>query len=512
VQGAALGGAAVTVKCATGSGTTTTAASGAYTSTIENAALPCVVKVVGTNGTTYHSLVAGTGNTGTFAANASPLTEMAVSQIAAMDPAAFFTAFSSTSTVSATSVAAANAYLQTALAGLTDLSGVNPLTDTLVVGNALDQQIDAIVAGLTAAGITVADVTTSIVANPTAPSVVASAAAPAATDCAWLKSGTYVGFDRNEPDPKKRFGTFQFDAKTLTATGDANNPGSVTLTSDGACQFSFDESDATHKVIVSSASLIFDLFQSKQVATDRELFVNLPLQTLPIAELAGTWNFAVWVPANIPVPANASNVEVAVDSNGQVTASKVCVGLLPCNVASAPFGKFVANTGGGFDVLDGGGAVVGRSFVYKTIAGNKVAVNLRTDNTLAVGVPMKPIALPAVGTVTQFRSVQLDVINGVESTSPLTQDTVTVTATDGAAKTATRLLSSNSRVDTLTYDKPRDGLRYRAGGSCTINNVPTNPPCAEIVQLRLQGFGMTMTLSAAPKPTNQFYQLTVDKP
>ncbi|HQR22223.1 MAG TPA: hypothetical protein PKV98_15235, partial [Burkholderiaceae bacterium] len=117
----------MTVKCATGSGTTTTASSGAYTSKIENAALPCVVKVAGTSGTIYHSLVAGSANTGTFTANVSPLTEMVVSFVGAMNPEAYFSAFSSTSTVPATSIATANAYLQAALAGLTDLSGVNPL-------------------------------------------------------------------------------------------------------------------------------------------------------------------------------------------------------------------------------------------------------------------------------------------------------------------------------------------------------------------------------------------------
>ena len=65
-----------------------------------------------------------------------------------------------------------------------------------------------------------------------------------------------------------------------------------------------------------------------------------------------------------------------------------------------------------------------------------------------------------------------------------------------------------------TYDKPREGLRYRAGNSCTINGVLTIPACAEVVQLPLQGMGMTLTLSAVPQPPagSQFYQFSVSKP
>ncbi|HQR22327.1 MAG TPA: hypothetical protein PKV98_15775, partial [Burkholderiaceae bacterium] len=74
----------------------------------------------------------------------------------------------------------------------------------------------------------------------------------------------------------------------------------------------------------------------------------------------------------------------------------------------------------------------------------------------------------------------------------------------------TRMRASDNRVDTLTYDKPRDGLRYRAGNSCTINNASVN--CSETVQIRLQGIGITLSLSAAPKPALQFYQFSIDEP
>ena len=290
VQGAALGGAAVSVKCGTGTGATTTAASGAYTVAITGGALPCVVKAAGTSGTTYHSLVAGTGNTGTFTANVSPLTEMVVSHVGATDPATYFNAFSSTSTVSATSVTAANSYVETAMARLTSLAGVNSLTDTLVVGNALDQKIDAVVAGLAAAGVTVPQVTASIVQNPTAPDVVATPLAASAADCAWLKNGKYRIIDRDRSRSEVPVVAVQINATTLTVT----DPDNVVtpMTSDGSCQFNIDDTEGTVKVLASSGGMLVVHFQSKTVATDRELAVAVPEQTLPVAELAGTWNVA----------------------------------------------------------------------------------------------------------------------------------------------------------------------------------------------------------------------------
>jgi len=507
VKGAALGGATISVKCATGTSTTTTTASGAYTTTVTSGALPCVVKVVGTDGTTYHSVVSGTGSTGTFTANVSPLTELIVSQVAGTAPATFFDGFSSTSTVPVTSVADAIAYVQTAMAGLTSLSGVNPLTDALVVGDALDQKIDAIVAGLAAAGLTISEVTTSIVQNPTAPNVVAAPLAPSAADCAWLKSGKYRIVSRTETDPKYRFETVQVNATALTVTGADNEV--MPITSDGSCQFSINGADETVKVLVSSGGMLVGHVQSKTVASERALFVGVPEQTSPVSEFAGTWNVASWEPGTIAAAgtAVATNVEITLDATGQVTAEKQCVGLSACDSGSAPFAKFVANPSGGFDVVEGG-VVVGRIFLYKTLAGRKVALFLDAENSLGIAVPKAALGeLPAVGTVNNFRNLQ---INGDNSVSLLTEDANTITATDSVAKTVTRIQASNNRVDMLTYDKPRDGLRYRAGNSCTVNNAPF--ACAETVQLPLSGMGITLTLSAAAQPTQQFYQFSVNKP
>jgi hypothetical protein len=76
VKGAALSGATVSIKCATGSASATSDADGRYSISMTGASLPCVLKVTGTEGSIFHSLVAGTSSTGTYVANISPLTEL----------------------------------------------------------------------------------------------------------------------------------------------------------------------------------------------------------------------------------------------------------------------------------------------------------------------------------------------------------------------------------------------------------------------------------------------------
>jgi hypothetical protein len=90
--GAALAGATVDVKCATGSGSATTGADGSFSVSIDNAVRPCVLAVTSPAGATLHSIVeAGSG--ATAVANITPLSELMVAALAQGDTAAFFTNF-----------------------------------------------------------------------------------------------------------------------------------------------------------------------------------------------------------------------------------------------------------------------------------------------------------------------------------------------------------------------------------------------------------------------------------
>lgn len=282
------------------------------------------------------------------------------------------------------------------------------------------------------------------------------------------------------------------------------------VTSDGDCQFSLDEGGAISKVMVSSSGMLVVHSQSKTLATDRSLTFGLPEQTLPVSEFAGTWNVASWDPnSGIATPGYvAQSQEVALDATGQVTAFSECLGLAACSVGAGPFPRFTANaTSGGFDMIENG-ANNGRVFMFKTLGGRAAFVFLSTDGQFFIASRKQSLgALPAEGTVSNFRQVTW---NGNRTIAALSEDSTTVTAIDATAKTTTRLLASNNRVDMLSYDSPRDGLRYRAPNSCTIDSAANN--CSEVVQLPLQGMGITLSMSVGINPTTAFYQASIGKP
>jgi hypothetical protein len=503
-KGAALAGAAISVKCAAGTGAATTGADGKYSVTITDAGLPCALKAAGTDGSTFHSIVAGSGNSGSFTANISPLTEMVVAQVAGAAPAAYFGSFGSGSAVPAARANEAVAYVQAALAPVASLTGINPLTDPLAVGNALDQKIDAVMAALGTSGQTLEQVTNSIVANPRAPDVVAPILAPKATACPWLKSGKYRIVNAYESDATLNFPVAQFDAVALTAS---LNGEVAQLTDDGGCHYSITEPDGfVNTLMVASSGMMVAYNQYPANGSGRSASIAVPEQTLPISEFAGTWNVVGWDPASgIATPGFVAHTdEVTFDATGQITAVSSCLGLAACESGSTPLPKFVVNASGGFDMIEDG-ANNARIFLFKTPAGKAVMVFLAKDGEFLVGTRKEVISLPVVGAVSNFREFTL---NGNGTISALLDQSNTVTAVDATAKTVTRIRTSDSRVDTLSYNKPRDGLRYRAPNSCTVNGAARN--CAELVQLQLPG--ITLSMSVGTDPSTAFMSVSIGKP
>ena len=146
--------------------------------------------------------------------------------------------------------------------------------------------------------------------------------------------------------------------------------------------------------------------------------------------------------------------------------------------------------------------------MFKNLGGRAAFVFLSTDGQFFIASRKQSLgALPAVGTVSNFRQVNW---NGNGTIAALNEDSTTVTASDATARTTTRLLASNNRVDMLTHDTPRDGLRYRAPNSCTISGVANN--CSEVLQVPLQGMGITLSMSVGTNPTTAFYQASIGKP
>lgn len=506
-KGTAMANAAIGIKCATGNATGTAGADGSFSVPVSGATLPCAVQAVGTDGTVLHSVAAGPAASGSQVANATPLTELMVAQIAGTTPAAYYSSFGAGSTLTPATLAAAADYVKVALAGTTDLTGVNPATAP--PSATLDAKIDAVVAGIAASNTTLAAVAAAVAANPAAPAVVASPLAPAATDCAWLKSGKYRLITPSDTDPawKAQVGTIDAVARTVRS----HDGSSAGFTSNGGCLYTIDDATETNKIMVSSAGLLVVYSQSKTNAADRWVTVGMPEQTLPVSEFAGTWNVASWDTFSA-TSSTAATEEFTFNASGQLTAESNCLGLAACVPrAGVPASGFVANaTSGGFDFTEGGTSV-GRGFLFKSaLTGKAVLVFVSNDGTyFAVGTRKEAIGtLPAVGSVSNFHEFNL---NGNGTLSNLVLDqSVSVTAVDATTRNVTRLRASDNRVDTLAYDKPRDGLRYRAPNSCTVGGVASN--CAATVQFPLQGMGITLSLSVGTNPATAFYSVSIGKP
>jgi hypothetical protein len=512
-RGAALAGATVSAKCAEGTTTvpTTTADNGGvYTLTINGANLPCVLKAAGTEGSTFHSLVGGTGSTGSFVANITPLTEMVVAHAAGASPASFYANFGSSSSVPLAKLDAGVAYVQAALAPVTDLAGLNPMTGALVVGNPLDQKIDAAVAGLAAAGLSLAQAIDAILANPAAPDVVARPLQVPAASCASLKSGKYRMINPYETDVAWKYHVLTVNAVALTATTFEGEV--IPLTGNGECKFTIDSVDETNTVLVSPGGVLVVYGQSKLNAASRWVTVGIPEQTLPVSELAGTWNMIDWDPNSGGAVSGyvGSTDQTTLDATGQITALSRCLGLAACDNAAGPFPRVAtAATGGGFDLIEDG-ANIGRVFLYKGFNGKLVFVAVTDDGEFIIGSRQEPLgALPAVGQVTNYREFGL---NGDGTLTNLLDQSNTVTAVDATAKTVTRLRTTDNRIDTLAYDTPRDGLRHRAQGSCTNSVTGAVINCAQVVHLPLQGMGITLSMSVSTVPTAGAFFVSISKP
>nr|WP_295129738.1 hypothetical protein [uncultured Roseateles sp.] len=510
-KGAALAAATVKVKCATGTDKTETKADGSYSLTLTGATLPCALEVTGTEGSVFHSVVPGSGGSGSYTANITPLTTMMVAQLAGAAPANYFADFGSNTAVSPAAVSQALDYIKKAVASITDLGSMNPLSDALVLGNALDQKTDAVMSALTSAKLTLQDVTNNIASNPAAPAVLTTPLAPAASTCAWLKSGKFRMINPAEPDPKWRHHVLSIDATALQATD--QDGVKLSFEDKGKCLFavtgSSDGSATGVQVMVSSGGILLGHNQPT-VKDPRTLAVGLPEQSLPLAEMAGTWSIAFWDKQNSNATTNGPVAllgEVEIDTKGVITSNKDCIGIQACTAVAGPSTTVSSNSAGGFDLSEGG-SKLGRLFLYKSLSGQAVFIFVTEEGNWGVGTRKQalPAALPALGTVSHYREVTLSG-SGI---SDVREDSNTVTAIDAGSRSVSRLRASDQRGDSYVYDKPRDGLRYRAPNSCTFAGVPGN--CAEVVGLPLQGMGINLSLSTVLTPSSAFFNITVGKP
>jgi Fe-S cluster assembly iron-binding protein IscA len=514
--GLAIANAPVEAKCASGTGTATTSGDGTYTLTIEGGSLPCVLQVAPGGGEPLRSLIDGSG-AGEATVNITPLTELIAAKAAGGDPAALFDNFDAAAQakVSTAAVQEAVQAVVVALQGVIDLAGVDPIKDTLVAatsgggtGNELDQKLDALQAALAAAQTTLAEVTTAVATSGSTAAPVQTILQPAASGCAGFRSGIYVAMNPAETDSEWAVHKLTLDAANLRATFHDNT--SVDFTDDGNCAYSVpDDGVSTSKILVTKAGLAIgrDTYTSGAYAGKTDVSVIVPLQAIPLSELAGTWNWMEYLRDTGMTSFAASRGVMAIAADGRITSGSDCNSAGTCQDWTPTEGDaFRVHSEGGFLVGDDDPAEpASRAFAFKSAGGHlSMFVLLSNNRGMAVLTKQKPQSLPEVGTVTKFWDFQLladGFANAVLDTH------LTVTAVNAETRAFTRIRQSDSRVDTQSLDNPDIGLRSRVPNSCTVDGAARN--CAGVNVLPLPGTGLVVSHAIAPQ---NFFGISVIQP
>jgi hypothetical protein len=518
--GLAISGATVQAKCASGIGTATTQADGRYSITVDGGALPCVLEVAPAGGEPLHSVIDGSGG-GSATVNITPLTELVAANAAGGSPAALFANFDAAAQakLSANNVQAAVGAVITALQGVVDLTGVNPIKDTLVAatgagatGNALDQKLDTLKTALDAAQTTLAELTAAVAANSGGSAApLQTLLQPTASGCVGFRSGRYMALNPGESDPAWAVHPITVDAATLNVSMTVNGQtDSTQLTDNGGCVYTTpDNGESTSKILVSKSGLTIGrtTYSSGVYTGLTDVTVVVPLQDIPASELAGEWNAVDYFRETGTATFVPGHARLTVDAGGKVTAFTTCDSANVCSQqpVGSPTDAFTVNPAGGFDVGGDATEPASRAFAFKTAEG-KLSLFVLYSNQRGMIVATKQASqtLPAVGFVSNIWDFSI-ASNGFAS--PLIEMSTTVTGVDTVTNSYTRIRASDGRIDGFKLDDPWTGLRSRAASSCTVNGAVNN--CSGILVLPLPGTGVSVYTAVAPA---NFFGISVSRP
>ncbi|WP_394789697.1 hypothetical protein [Rhodoferax sp.] len=528
--GAAMAGATVSISCAVGSGSATTAANGSYSKDLSGITLPCVLKATSSDGGTvlYSVTTPTTTASSSQVANITPLTQLLVASLAGTDPATFFSNFSASS-VTASSISAAQTAVLTTLsnAGLS-VSGLSDLlTGTLVAatsgtaGNAYDQALDALKAQLTASGTTLATLTTTVAAASPAASTTTNtnnsvASLPAAqllkaadSHCAALRSGDYwVISPTMNGSIANQFSSSTFDAASKTIT---NLVGSSTVLSAASSSCRYLAADGLSDVVVSQAGVLMARVLTNGVY---HLSFAIPKQTIAVSELAGTWN-GLGFELNDGGTAYATDSFTAtVASNGVFSTVTACDGATSSAqcVTVTPSMNFSSNSAGGFDLSSTAvnDSWTDRVFAYRAGNGDLMLVEIAGDGSVSAWTQKRTLSLPALNSV---GVANWTVRSGNTLVANALSDDVgyTVTGVDATAGSVTRTLLVNRNgtdtfEQTILLNNPRAGYNFRAATTATsVANASVT--VRERTSLNLRGMGV----SVQSVPNFNAFQMGVDQ-
>ncbi len=520
--GAALVDASVSVKCASGSGTATTDANGAYTLKLNGGALPCVIKVTGTQGgveVTLHSLTeAGSTDANgvtSASANATPLTEMIVAQLTAGLPEDFFSAFNAASGAQITSekLAAATDLVFTVLKEQfhIDLAGIDPFKSTLVAataaapagGNGYDQLLDQLgaqvdVQSLPQVVTTIASAAASGTSSDLGTAIASVATPVSLPGCPSATSGKYrtVDYFGRTTVRDVNFKTMKYN------TGDGQPLYDITADPSKVCEFKV-AGTANGETV--EYSMVFGTggmgsYKVQNFTTSRSSVGYLfPVQSHPVSALAGEWTYLQSGYVNSVTGFTHYAGKFDIQADGSITACDYVDGDYSACVPNTAARALTARGDGGFDLAKNGATVASlygfrapngtlNIFATQNPTGANTADTLQTSMLLT---QLKPLSLPADGAVTKYWDLQFSQ-NGSSATRVVTLSADSSTVTNVSGNVVTRTRASDARVDTVEYNQPATGMRYRPQGSTyaavnqflipganftvSINSVPTSPP------------------------------------
>lgn len=528
--GAALSGATVAVKCATGSGTGSTTATGSYTVSMPGAALPCIIQVSGDVGgatVTLHSVAeAGTasGANTTAVANVTPVTEMIVAQLLASLPADAFSSFDAQKVTTAAITTAVTAIVDALKTAGVDLGSIDPLKATLVpasgstAGNDYDQLLDAL-------GEKVPSEALPLLVNQVAAAAASGSSEDLGDAMVAVSGGTLAGCPQAVSGKYRTLDFFgrsfvrQIDFKAMKFNRGDGQP-LFDMTADAAkpCEFTVtgtsNGEEARFDVVIGPTGA--GAYRSQNLTTGRSIVGYIfPVQAHAVSAVAGEWSFlqSGFMPGDglVHWP---GKLNFAADN--KVTVCDYNTSTWACEIDEEANLSITARTDGGFDLNESSLPGVANLWGYRAPNGSLAVFGTTnaaggneptTEQSIIVATKLSKLALPAVDSVSKFWDMGLTQNGSTRTVTSPAKESVTVKTVDAATNAVTRKRESDGREDVVRYNHPVDGVRLRDAG--TWNSVPF----ASVYQMPIAGLGMTMSVNVNPPPSAAYiYNISVTRP
>jgi hypothetical protein len=489
--GAPLAGAAISATCASGSGSSVSAANGTYNISISKGLLPCVVRATSADTkTVLHSVIEGSGD-GKVTANITTFSELIVAQVHGSSATDFFDQFASTkSKLTVASVNDAKTKVNQALSSIVDLTGIDPIKDTLIAatngsaGNGLDKKLDALRDKLALAELTTNDLFKLFSANAggSVGEVIKVTLQPQSSICPGFRSGDYLYIDSNATVPVQ---TQVFNAKTLKLGPEQySGPNCYLATANGP------------KAAFGSQGIGIG------ISSQSNLAVLLPKQNLVLNDLTGTWNYVERAKITGTNNFKVSWGEITVASDGKAIATKSCDANGCTIISSANLTSFSATTDGAFVAKDGM-----RAFSYRAATGvmSMIGIDKANGDTGRLFIARKG-TVAVTPLVTDSRDnfdIKLTATSQIDTIINLKAYAIT----PGLNNTFVRTSLADCQVETLSIGQPFMQMFERAAG---MSPDCVNPNAINLVDLKIlppAGLGFSATVS----PSNNLLNLIVSR-